>query len=217
MALSQQDIDVRLQQLGCCIGAEAKKLANYYMYGSECKEEQLQKLTLLNAYADMLSCYSVQATANTDNIFLVSFTDVYKTNFLAGNIVHFYLGDGEVYTYTVTGGVACTEINDIANGITNLPDLGDIIEVSAACNGSKAEVFIETTCGAKDLQVIMTQVIDEVTYETIIPVQLYQEGKCETTDDDNCITEDQVNTIVENIAKTCKKCFKSEGFAYYDN
>ncbi len=217
MAINSTDLQVYLQNLGCCAGLEAKKLANYYMYGSECKEEQLQKLTLLNAYTDMLRCYSVQSTEATNNIFLVSFTDVYKVNFLAGNIVHFYLGDEEVYTYTVTGGVACTEINTMISDLLNLADPGDIVNVEGTCTGSRAEIFIETTCAAKDLQVVMSQLIDEEAYLTIIPVQLYQEGKCETDDDDNCITEDQVETIIENIAKFCKKCFKAPGFAYYTN
>lgn len=210
MALSQQDLDVRLQKIGCCTGAQAKQLAQYYMYGSECKEEQLQKLTILNAYLDILSCYKVQATTGTDWIYVV---DVDNIKLLpAGAQIDVYIGGELITSYITKTTEACNEINALNNAILSNPSIISSIDV---CNETTKEITITVPCNMTPAYVKAYYQLDATEYTIYFPIYVAQEGKCITGDEDNCVTEEQVEVILENIAIMCKECFKPNGFAYY--
>lgn len=210
MALSQQDLDVRLQKIGCCAGAQAKLLAQYYMYGSECKEEQLQKLTILNAYLDILSCYKVQATTDTNWIYVIDLDQIKLLP--AGAQIDVFIGGELITSYTTKTTETCNEIGGLNTAIlTN----SDIISSVNVCNETTKQITVTVPCDMTPAYVKGYYNDGDVDYTSYFPVYVSQEGKCITGDEDNCVTEEQVEVILENIAIMCKECFKPNGFAYY--
>lgn len=210
MALSQQDLDVRLQKIGCCAGAQAKLLAQYYMYGSECKEEQLQKLTILNAYLDILSCYKVQATTATDWVYVVDVDSI--KSLPIGAQIDVFIGGELIATYITKTTETCNEIGGLNVAISNNPN---VISSIGSCAKSDNTITITVPCNMTPAYVKTYYGADTTDYTSYFPVYVAQEGKCITGDEDNCVTEEQIEVILENIAIMCKECFKPNGFAYY--
>lgn len=213
MTLSQQDLNVRLQKTGCCVGQEAKRLAQYYLYGSECAEEQLQKVTILNAYLDILSCYKVQATTATNWEYVF---DLYAIKVLPiGSVIDVFIGGELITSYTTQTVEICTELNSLAAVIQAN---SNVISVTTVCNIeiNKAEITVTVPCNMSPAYVKSYYSTADTDVTTYYNVYTKQEGKCITQDEDNCITEEQINKIVENISVMCKDCFKPAGFAYYN-
>lgn len=210
MALSQQDLDVRLQKIGCCAGAQAKLLAQYYMYGSECKEEQLQKLTILNAYLDILSCYKVQATTDTNWVYTIDVTGVKLLP--SGSQIDIFIGGELITSYITRTTEYCNEVSALNDAILTNPD---VISATGICALSGSTITITVPCDMTPAYVKTYYNDGDVDYTSYFPVYVQQEGKCITGDEDNCVTEEQVEVILENIAIMCKECFKPNGFAYY--
>ena len=128
MALSQQDLEVRLQKTGCCVGHEAKRLAQYYLYGSECAEEQLQKVTILNAYLDILSCYKVQATTATNWIYVIDLNDI--TLLGLDSTIEIYIGGELIVEYIIISENICDELDNI---VTAIKANSNIIDATFLC------------------------------------------------------------------------------------
>ncbi len=210
MSLSQQDLNVRLQKIGCCTGEQAKLAARYYLYGSECAEEQLQKLTLLNAYLDILSCYNVQSTTNTDWYYEIDFS--YLTAINIGDVFKIYINGQLILDYTTTTIDKCSEITSMVNLLLANPD---IISVVSYCNISNAGIRIKVGCDMILPYCIRGYGVDDSYKAVYLPIYTLEKGKCITGDADNCITEAQVEVMLENIAIMCKDCFKPNGFGYY--
>lgn len=221
MALSQQDLDVRLQKIGCCTGAQAKQLAQYYMYGSECNEEQLQKLTLLNAYLDILSCYKVQATTDTDWVYVFDFSTIKSLPVSIPGYIYteleIFIGGNSMGSVSINSGNTCGILGDLNNQISQNENI-----ISSVLTCGENDIYITTTakCNMSPAYARAYFTIDfgselQLYYMIYFPVYVQQKGKCITGDKDNCVTEKQVEVILENIAIMCKDCFKPNGFAYY--
>lgn len=206
MALNQTDLDVRIQQAVCCAGKEAKKLSQFYMYGSDCKEEQLDKLTLLNAYIDILRCYNVQADDDTDWEYYIVYEMADGVS--VGDVFEIFAGGSLLLSYTAASTNVCTVFNAIAAALTLITGVSG----RATCGETLSRIVITVPCEDAPVFVKITRIDNTEVY---IPLQVSVEGKCETGDSDNCVTEEQIETIVENIAKMCKICFQAPGFAYY--
>jgi hypothetical protein len=208
MALSQTDLDVRLQQLGCCIGKEAKKLQQYYAWGSDCVEEQLNKVLLLEAYAEILKCYKVQATSETRWTYVATFDT--KDSMSVGDTIEIFGNGLLLLEYTVASTTECTVVTALSNLLAEVSGIG----ISRpSCGASQITMTFDADCEITPVFIKYTTQEGDISY---IPVSVYEEGECESGDDDNCITEDQLNVILENISRLCKVCFQPEGFAYYN-
>lgn len=210
MPLSQQDLDVRLQKIGCCTGAQAKQLAQYYMYGSECNEEQLQKLTILNAYLDILTCYKVQTTTDTNWAYQFDLINIKELPI--GSVIQIFIG-GNLVAQTITrDSNTCEILNALNNALLGNED---VISSLVNCGGSVATITTIVPCSMTPAYARAYYEVEGEVYYYQYPVYIAQEGKCITGDKDNCITEEQIEVILENIAIMCKDCFKPNGFAYY--
>jgi hypothetical protein len=211
MSLSQQDLNVRLQKIGCCTGEQAKLAARYYLYGSECAEEQLQKLTLLNAYLDILSCYKTQSTTETSWSYVFDLGSIKSVSI--GDIFNIYINGEVIVNYVSATENICTVNTDIR---TLLQANESISSVTGFCNDSGSQIKIVASCDMILPYITYTHDLGEGLYETeYLPIYTAQEGKCIIGDADNCITEAQVEVMLENIAIMCKDCFKPNGFGYY--
>lgn len=241
MSLSQQDLNVRLQKIGCCTGEQAKLAARYYLYGSECAEEQLQKLTLLNAYLDILSCYNVQSTTATNWTYQIDLSSLieYQNTITQDDTFNLYINGELIASYVVSqdGLDICTHVGNITSVLLNSEK---VISVDSSCNEIAATINVTVDCSMTNAYFIysnnvqfaevsvnvnqkINSGVEVIAQDTKIgsviylPIYVVQQGKCITGDKDNCITEAQLEIILENIAIMCKDCFKPNGFAYYNN
>jgi len=217
MNLSQQDLNVRLQKTGCCVGQEAKRLAQYYLYGSECAEEQLQKVTILNAYLDILSCYQVENTTSTNWVYFLDFTDLLDYYFGTTNTIKIIIGDQIVLDYVApVEYTLCGLVTYMCGLIEANPN---IISAVPTCDGKNVSMTITAACNMTPASATVYKEYDGYPNDSElynVPTFTVQSGKCPNNGEDNCVTEEQINKIIENISVMCKDCFKPAGFAYYN-
>ena len=62
--LSQQDLDVRLQLIGCEYGTLTTTFANNLKWGRKCAKKDWKNLILLSVYISLLEDYHVGLTTN---------------------------------------------------------------------------------------------------------------------------------------------------------
>jgi len=212
---SKQDIEVRAQLAACCAGRKASKLAKQLLNGSDCIEQSFREFSLLCKYIEILKCYktplpAIPAYINYDaNGWSggTSFNLVFTFNFLIG-------GSNQV---VVTGQTSIDGALTAMAAAINTANNETIAEYDSEHNVLTIEYPTAGVIGNGKLLTAITTTGTGV--PTITPTTAtFAGGVDEVTADDvadlNCVTEDQLQIIFENISKICNICFKPLGFTY---
>ena len=225
MAVNFYDVLVRLQLGGCCAGRKLDLLVNNLLYGGDCIDQKFKELARLLKYLEILECYVVPTLA-TDAVAATRAIVSYNTsawtagtNFNLGVSLNFTIGG--LSSYGVIGATS----NDQA-----LADLVIILNVAAgftiATYSATTKVFTLSypTTGSIGNTGTMTWTVGGAAQPTIAPTgAFYLSGGTDevaavtaiTADDiDNCITEEQLLSIFEDISTICNICFEPIGFQY---
>lgn len=190
MTISQQDIDVRLQLTGCKLGELTNLLANDLKYGRKCAKENQKLILLLNAYTELIECYSV---SDIKGYILITF----GTLPINTEVQFFANGEAISDLITISTATATEQAIELATAINSY---STSYTAGYIMNRSKniTSLYIYTPCSNPEVTVVRNggspRVLDYVNY-----------GKCSPFT--NCITQDQLLVILDNISKLTKICF----------
>lgn len=201
MSISQQDLDVRLQLTGCKYGELANRYANDLKYGKKCANTNGRNLALLNAYLELMGCYNVSVPETlsegsfqittltvgfTLEIFIdgVSITGV-QTSISTNRNTTMHTLVGIINNYQSTYTAVINETGDLHS-----------VDIYGPCTGGELTYTTNATGG--EIELSTTNLTG---------------GVC-TVEYDNCLTEDQMNTMFDSISKLTKICFQPLGYTY---
>lgn len=204
MSISQQDLDVRLQLTGCKYGELANRYANDLKYGKKCANTNGRNLALLNAYLELMGCYKVSVPETlsegsfqittltvgfTLEIFIdgVSITGV-QTSISTNRNTTMHALVGIINNYQSTYTAVINETGDLYS-----------VDIYGPCAGGELTYTTNATGGEIELSITDLK-----------------NGVCGASSD-NCLTEDQMNTMFDSISKLTKICFQPLGFTYTEN
>lgn len=195
--LNQTDLDVRNQLTACKFSILSKKFADDLKYGRSCTVKDRENLLLLNIYLEILQCYRVltDEVLSTGTILFSGDPDS-VIRFKVGNTYissNFTLveGDEEDYPALVLNINAYQE-----DFVASWDEVSLSMDIEGPCNESDS-LTIEVISGSVDST--LTGMI---------------EGTCGITEDDNCFTEDEIQTIIGKIEDLADICFQPIGFTY---
>lgn len=191
--LTQQDIDVYLQLTGCKYSELAYNYANDLRYGRKCAVKNLNNLSILNNYIELLECYSIE---------VLSEGTLEVESIAIGDTIQVFVG-GTAITPIIT--VPVTNVTTVMNNVKN--QINEHSEYTAVFPGvlRAGEIEIEGFCENEDLTVTLTGNPD-----SSIVVTGLQGGLCQN----NCITELQAQSIKDKISSLTKICFQRINFPY---
>lgn len=193
--LTQQDLDVRLQLINCCIGEKTADLLAKIKIGAKTVPCKLQELQIMQEMIEILKCYDV----TLEEILPFGTIDISNTDQDA-TINILINGISISGTYTTTSSTPSTEMIALTAIINNYQDA-----YIATYNVANHLIEIQsTTCTNGNITITQTGKIS-------ILVTDLSEGVCLT---DNCITEEQVQAMFNWMAKKCGICFQLPGFNY---
>lgn len=192
--LNQTDIDVRLQLTGCEFSELANTFANDLKYGRKCATTNQRNLLLLNAYIELIECLNVETLA-VGSVFIQSLVLNDVTDLLINGVSII----GGPYT------VISTNTNLTMSALTNY--INTNTSYTAVYNGGKLAINITGTC--ENFTITAT-----TTKESVITTENGTGGICTTN---NCITEIELQGVMDNISKLTKICFQPIGFEYTPN
>lgn len=202
--ISQQDLNVRLQLAGCKFSDLAQRFNKDLLYGRKCVTENRTDLMLLNVYLEMLECYRIGIPE------VQSVGSFQITTLTLGFTLEVFV-DG----VSITG----VQTAIISNRNTAMTALVTIINnyqstYTAVLNTEndlyKVDLYGPCTGG-------------EVTYETnatmgeiVLSTEDLTGGVC-AVEYDNCLTEDELKTIIDKISTLTGLCFQPYGFTYSES
>lgn len=193
MAISQENMDIRLQRLICCIGNLAGDIANSISIGG-CYTEKLFKLKILIGYLEALECYSIN-----DEEILASGT-IQLNSIVSSGL------DIEVFVNGINISGTYTTISTNAANNTRL--LGEQINSYQNTYLTTYDSVTRTlTITGKCSNDIITINSDDGITSTITGLS---GGVCST----NCITEDQVLDMFEKVSNYCNICFPNPEYNF---
>lgn len=192
--LTQQDLDVRLQLINCCIGEKTADLLAKIKIGAKTVPCNLQELQVMQEMIEILKCYDVtlEEVLATGSVTMNSSTPDTIINVSIGGIS--ISGDLVITTSDTNAQTAilCDLINSFQSTYTavlNTDNVQYVIELTGTCTNQLVTVESEDTIVIEDLE----------------------GGVCLT---DNCLTEVQVQAMFNWMAKKCGICFQPPGFDY---
>jgi hypothetical protein len=210
-AVSQQDLNVRLQLTGCAYSKLANEFANNLKYGRKCAIDNEKTLLLLNAYIELMECYQLELVSTYSNTTAsFNFLDYYEIGLLT---TEFYFNDvlvGEPYEID-------SEL-DLENAAAELnllqSDYVITLEVDISKPSSKPSILVFTGSCSTTTSISIVFNYDGGRSQILnLPLSL---GNCSsrTKKYNNCISEKQLLSIFDKISKITGVCFKPLGFTY---
>lgn len=203
--LSQQDLDVRMQLTGCKYGELVNTYVTNLKWGRKNACDNIKDLLLLNAYIELMECYNVATTVanvNTTAVMTKAYdaSDTYLIEFFIGGIS---VGGELPYETSVN-------VLDLVN-ILNSLQTDYIVTADVVSSISVFTLTFTGTCSTNlpIYYIRRSNKADEKTDLTLIP------GTCASViEHSNCITETQLQSMLDNISKLTGMCFRSIGFTY---
>jgi len=192
--LTQQDLDVRLQLINCCIGEKTADLLAKIKIGAKTVPCKLQELQIMQEMIEILKCYDVtlEEVLATGSITMNTSTLDTTINVSVGGISI----SGDLVITTSDTNEQMTILCDLINSyqstyvaVLNTDNVSYIIEIIGTCSN---------------------QIVTVDSQDTIL-IENLSGGICLT---DNCLTEEQVQSMFNWMAKKCGICFQLPGFNY---
>ena len=194
--LNQTDLDVRLQTLNCCIATLSNELLNKIKIGSSdvhCKLLQLQVLQKMLKY---IKCYRVEDA----EVLATGAIEVDVINI--GDTAQFFI-NGIAITPILTAN--STNITTVMTGIKNA--INTYSDYTAVFPGVQRAGAVEVT-GTCTNETITMEFTGNPDSEILL--NGLSGGICSL----NCLTEVQVQAMLDYMATTCKSCFQHIGYDY---
>ena len=202
MRLNQNDINIRLQYITCCLATKADELAKSYTLGLECADAHMKKLAMLDAMFEAIHAYVPQEVVAHGII-----------NITSGNF-----GSVTAVVNAVTIGSA----NWNSGTSQTASDLAAAINALTSSNGgftatsAGSTILIYAPDGSGD-SYNLTAITANVTGNVVATTQPFDggvDGLEEDDMDDNCLTEAQIEDMFEYASKGCSICFPAGGTTY---
>lgn len=215
--MNTTDKDNLLQQAVCCSGTKGKQVADMFLLGHKCAEKEFKRLALLNFSIQALDCYNAPLEETTYTVIettevLAEFTfsipcsrwDAVLASGTSINVVVNGVGTGFPGDDATTFETAFTNILNAQSfaledtGCGDDPSAINTITVVANCDTTS----ISVTYSSGDVTITYTgeqTVLGNCGGQTL-------ESTTETTEYDNCFTEDEADNIADIITKICDIC-----------
>lgn len=224
MAVNKTDITVRLQRLGCCIADKTYNLSRHLQNGSDDINCEFNRLRTLLGYADVLKSY--QTILDEEPAYILYDINQWSYN-STGNfdleLTVFYNDD--VYLYNVAGQVdidtAFDNLVTVINSTNNPAFTAEYDSTTHIFKITAPEGYGDSPNDTWYAQFgkleISGAVLDIPASDT--DTTYFDYGVNERTEDDldNCVTEEELMNIFEEITKICKICFQPLNFNYKED
>lgn len=201
MNLTNTDLIVRLQLLGCKYSELTNLFVNNLKYGKDCIEKNQTDLLLLNSYIELLESYR-----NLDMKGLI-----WRDYNLApiNTQVQFFTNDVAMSSNIVLSGVTVEEqLIEITQSINNYSTDYFSYYMLASSKREMDTLFINTPCSNPNITVLLNGI-------TKVNLKYSKYGKCSPYN--NCINEEQLQEILDKVSKLTNLCFQPIGFNYKES
>lgn len=198
--MNQTDLNVRLQLTGCKYGELINSYITDLKYGRKCKSTDLHDLMLLNAYIELMECYKLKPAD------IVSTGSINVTYFNKGTGLSVTVGEVNISSGVTVGANNANEFS--ATLVDDINSFQDIYIATLDTSGELYVINITGPCDAGSLNALQTGggPID-------FTISGMAGGVC-GIEYNNCITEDELQTMIDNISTLTNICFQPEGFTY---
>lgn len=187
MKLTQDELNLRLANLKCCIATLSNELLNKIKIDSKDVECKLKDLQMLQGFYESIKCYNV-----LQNEVLATGTIIINSLSINTNIQVFI---GSIPISSVIN----VAHNSISTVLTSL--VTSINSYQKDYVAVKNNLTLEITNCKNG---ILTVSADDVISTTITNLV---GGVCKVTNDNNCLLETEVKQILDLSATKCKNCF----------
>lgn len=201
--LTSNDILVRLQRLGCCIGTKGSDTANAAFIGKGCAAEHLRELTLLSVMLEILQDFKPTTTAVGASATITLAAGTSGTTTIKVNGITLNTG-GTAFTASLTA--TATAIAAAINSTASTP-----IDYSATSLGAVLTITGPTAYGDYlngDVFTITT------TGDMTFTSTAFSGGVKGVTESTRCLSDTEAQVMFEYMAKACDLCFLPVGTTY---
>jgi hypothetical protein len=199
--LTQQDFDVRLQLINCCIGNKAGTLIDKIKIGAKDVNCKLQDLEVSIKMLEYLKCYKLDIPE------VQSVGSFQITTLTVGFTLEIFI-DGVSITGIQTASI--TNRNTTMHALVNIinsyqstytaviNETGDLhsVDLYGPCEGGTLTYETDGTSG--EIELSLTDL---------------EGGEC-AIEYNNCLTEDQIIAMIDWMSNKCNLCFQPPGFLY---
>lgn len=192
--LTQENLDIRLQRLICCIGTLGGEIQGMIAVGNDCYKEKLAKLKILIGYLRALECYSIE----DEEVLSTGILSAVRVA-INNSVEIFANGISISGLYTATTGNLNQELYKLALAINAYQN-----SYVATFNGiGSGTITITGLCSNPPLT---------VEADVAFPLQAIgmSGGICTT----NCLTEEQILKMFDRVSEYCDICFPGADYTY---
>lgn len=206
--LNLTDLLVRLQLSGCKYGELANRFADDLKYGKKCAHTNMRNLLLLNAYIELLECYTPLNYTETLATGYFQFQTIDLNN---GPYLELFInGESISGVFTPTSTNVNAEMLALGNQINAYQSTYVVTSGVNPVNG-KSQLVITGTCKNDSLTCVPHIPFAN---KTAYILGGLTGGACIVTEEDNCLTEEQVQNMLNTVSKLTGLCFQTAGFEY---
>ncbi len=191
MNLTSSEFELRLTNLQCCIATMSNNLLNKIKIGSKDVECKLNELLVIQRMYKYLKCF------HTEDSEILATGTIEIDVVVVGDIVDFLINgtsiiggprtvaNGNVTTLMTNLALLINDSQDTYTAVYNGDKRGGIVEITGTCNN---DILTYTFEGSE---------------QSSITVLGLTGGECV----ENCLTEAQVESMLDYLATKCKHCF----------
>lgn len=191
ISLVQQDLLIRLQKANCCNGQLASRLVDKIKIGASDVNCKLQELQVIQEMLEYLQCYRVLLEEVPSSGRITFDGEV-------GSVIRFKVGDDYISSnFTLVEG----NEEDYPAVVLNINAYQDTF--TASWNGTTLYMELEGPCDETD-----DIGIEVISGSVDVTLTAMDDGVCEVTESDNCLTEEQVQAMFSYIQRRCKICWQ---------
>lgn len=210
-----------IQKAICCSGNKAKEVADLYLSGNKCANEEFKKLFLLLSYTETLGCYQapleVTEYATTATTPVLTILTVIVPCAIWDSIPNSSSSVGVTVNGVETSAL-CSGVTTFGNSFLSVLDDLSIGHSVSICSGGNYTITITALCNTTSLTLTtylssgaLPPILIATAYIGVVTVA----GSCLTyiltptttiTEYTNCLTEDEADSLANNIALLCNLC-----------
>lgn len=191
MNLTESELILRLQNLQCCIGTLSNQLLNNIKIGATNVDCKLQELQVLERFFKYLKCYKIEDTLSAGAINI--------TYFNKGSGLLITVGETNISSGATVGANNANEFSTIL--VDDINSFQTVYVATLDTSGELYTISISGPCDAGELGILMIGLGPvEYTFSGMTG------GVCSS--DINCLTEDEVMSMLDYSATKCKQCFE---------
>lgn len=201
MNLNQQDFNVRLQLINCCLGTKTSELIDKIKIGAKDSNCKLQDLQVGLNMLKYLSCYKlpIEEVQSVGSFQITTLTSGYTLEVFVDGVSITGLQTSVSNNRNASMTALVNIINNYQTTYTAVLNTeNDLyqVDIYGPCTGG--EVTYET---------------DARMGEIVLSTEDLTGGIC-AVEYDNCLTEEEVYAMFDFLSKKCAICFQPPGFNY---